>query len=586
MLPFLQRQLFYSLAGLFLFAGFVWLLFLFNGPESITKIGRIGYFETEGLQYFPVRQLPDSIFWVIRLGFPLTALLFGTTYLRFRKTASVNFAFTLFRWPGKIRNFVSAEINSLSKMQKTIAALTFVLLAAERTYYLFQFPIHTDEAASYLLFIRNGFFTTATFYPIPNNHLLQNLLAVPLTWIFQEPFWVLRLPPFLLSLLLTLVCFFALKRLSGFTIAYLATGLFSFGWFTLFLATQGRGYILLTLLTVLAFSCSLQALRARRAGYWSGFSFISALGFYTVPTFLYPFAATLLFCAAWLLFQKKWYHLMPLIGATFFALAGTGVLYTPLLLVSGKETLFNNKYVQALTPTQFTVGLGLYLKEAQGSLLGDKSGIGMWSFLISTGLLLVMLIFRNRPFLKKLLPRQAVSLIGFSLMVSVAVYFLLRMQLLLPPPRVLFFKSFSDFLGLALVLAVPAKLLFRNQNLLAVFLFIGVLTFAGTQLKATEFFLKDYPQPYYNFPALVKQVRESGAEKVYLDEPFYQLFLQYEYARFEKEVQIDTKKVRQVTYDFLILEHGKPFPKPLADSLYQQVYADELVKAYRLKQAW
>jgi hypothetical protein len=179
------------------------------------------------------------------------------------------------------------------------------------------------------------------------------------------------------------------------------------------------------------------------------------------------------------------------------------------------------------------------------------------------------------------LPKHSGWLIGLSLAASLVVYALLRFQLLLPPPRVLFFKSFFDYLGAALVIGWLLKVLLRNIKLRAFAVFAGVLVFAGFQAQATEFFLKDYPQPYYNFPALVKQIQANGARKVYVEEPFYQLFLEYEYARFGRKVQIEnTVPATGEKYDYVVLELEKKFPENIPDSLYREVYKDELVRAF------
>ncbi|MFC5269501.1 hypothetical protein [Adhaeribacter terreus] len=581
MLSSLRQQFFFSLIFLLLCGGFVWLLFLFHNPEDVAVLGEITYFEPGQKVTLPVQVVSQTTFNLIRIAYPVLCILFGAILLAFFQDELIALPQKAGRLSKKVFLIIQQEINSLSTIEKIIAGLTFLLIIAERLYYLFQFPIHTDEAATYFLFIQNGIFATATFYPIPNNHLLQNLLAWTLTSLFSEPFWILRLPPLLLSLLLTFSGFLFIKRFSDFTTAYLAAGLFGFGCFTLFLATQGRGYILLTLLAVLAFGSIIRALQTGKAFYWTIFSMLSALGFYTVPTFLYPFAVCVFVAGIYILLQKKWQQIPKMVLAGFTALAGTLILYAPLLLVSGFDALFGNKYLRQLTPEQFSEQLPLYLREGQGFLMGGKFGGGILFFYFSMSALLLLFLFRNRPWLKKYLPKQSNWLIGFALAASVVVYGFMRAQLLLPPPRVLFFKSFFDYLGAALVIGFLLKFLVRNLQLRAVAMFFGALIFAGFQVSAAEFFLKDYPQPYYNFPALVMQIQQSNAKKVYVEEPFYQLFLEYEYARFGKKVQIDnvvTDKTEK--YDYVVIELQKKFPETIADSLYREVYKDELVRAF------
>ena len=101
-----------------------------------------------------------------------------------------------------------------------------------------------------------------------------------------------------------------------------------------------------------------------------------------------------------------------------------------------------------------------------------------------------------------------------------------------------------------------------------------------------EKFQNEYPQPYYTSPALNQQIRESGAKRVFLEEPFYQLFLEYEFARFDQKVKIENQVPQPAPpYDFIVIEHARPFPKVIPGTLYEQVYQDDLVKAYRPKAA-
>src|SRR5688572_14149241 len=85
MLSSLRQQILYSIFGLLILAGFPWFLFLLNGPEDIKKLGEIGYFEGGQYQHFPVNQLSESFFNLIRFGYPTTALVFLTLSIAFFK---------------------------------------------------------------------------------------------------------------------------------------------------------------------------------------------------------------------------------------------------------------------------------------------------------------------------------------------------------------------------------------------------------------------------------------------------------------------------------------------------------------------
>ncbi len=587
MLFSLRQQVYYSFLGLLLFAAFPWLLFVIYGPGAIKALGEIYFFEAGSKMQFPVNYLSSEIFSAIRFGYPALVLVFSAFSLAFFK-AEIRQLPALIRlyFSGALR-FLRQELTNMSAMEKFLAGLTFLLIIVERGYYLFRYPVHTDEAASFFLFIQHGPFAITSFYPVPNNHLLQNLLAWPLTLLFREPFWVLRLPPLFFSLVLSFSGFLILKRFSGFLISYLAIALFSFGSLTLFLSTQGRGYVLLTLLAVMAMTLLFQALRTGRTGYWVALTLTAALGFFTVPTFAYPFAVSMAFGGLYLVFRQRRQQLPKLFCSAIFTIAIVAILYAPLLLISGKDALFNNRYLQPLTPEQFSQWFLNFLVEVQGLLAGGKFGYGIRVFLLSLPVLVLLFIFQNRPFIKKLMPRQANWLAGYVLLSNLVIYALLRFQLMHPPARVLYFKSFFDFLGIAIAVSVLLNLILRKPKWRLYIAFAGTLIFAGFQISAAEAFLKDYPRSYYNLSPLVQQIQQSNAKCVYIEEPFYQLFLNYEYARFGRKIRIENElRNLQPPFDYVVIEHYRPFPAGLSQELYELVYQDEVVKAYLLKSSW
>lgn len=580
----LRQQVFYSVCALLVLAFFPWLIFTIYGPAAIGNLGEIRYFEAGQAATFPVKRIGATAQNLIRFGFPALAGVWAVLCLAFFRPEVQKLPAAFRRLLLRSRLALNQELNAMGRREKILAGITFLLVLAERSYYALQYPIHTDEAASFLLFIRNGPLAIAGFYPIPNNHLLQNLLAWPLTFFFTDPFWVLRLPPLLFSLLLTFSGFLILKRFSHFLVAYLATALFSFGSLTLFLATQGRGYTLLTLLAVWAMALLFKALQTRKGSYWALFSLVSSLGFFTVPVFAYPFAACLAFAGLFLVFRLRFTALLQVAFAALIALAGAALLYLPLFLISGPEALLANKYLAALTPEAFSQQFPVFFREVQGELVGGKFGNGILAFQAGVILLALTFTLQKHSVFRKYLVNKTTWLAGFCLLLTAVIYGMLRYQLVLPPPRVLFFKSFFDYTILALVLAVALQLLFQNQKLRQWLAFGGVLVFAGFQLQATEFFLKDYPQPYYTSPALNKLIKESGARQVYVAEPFYQLFLAYEYARSGQEIRIENQvPAGGGAFDFVVLEHTKELPPGLNLTAYEKIYDDVLVKAYRRK---
>ena len=104
-----------------------------------------------------------------------------------------------------------------------------LLLVVIRSWYLLNYPLGTDEVASYDYFVREGPLAITSFYPIPNNHIFFNLLAWPLAEAGLSPRLVMRLPTLLLGTVGTVAAYALLARLLGARLATLVTGLVNLG---------------------------------------------------------------------------------------------------------------------------------------------------------------------------------------------------------------------------------------------------------------------------------------------------------------------------------------------------------------------
>ena len=80
MLSSLRLQLFLSLIFLLLCGAFVWLLFLFHGPDDVAALGKITYFELGQKATFPVQAVSKTTFNLIRITFPVLCILFGAIF--------------------------------------------------------------------------------------------------------------------------------------------------------------------------------------------------------------------------------------------------------------------------------------------------------------------------------------------------------------------------------------------------------------------------------------------------------------------------------------------------------------------------
>ena len=108
---------------------------------------------------------------------------------------------------------------------KIISTGLVTVLLAVRGWYLLNYPLGTDEVASYNYFVREGLVAITSYYPIPNNHIFYNLLAWPLAQAGLSPRLVMRLPTLLLGTFGTIAGYVLLARLTGLRLATLIMGL-------------------------------------------------------------------------------------------------------------------------------------------------------------------------------------------------------------------------------------------------------------------------------------------------------------------------------------------------------------------------
>ena len=241
--------------------------------------------------------------------------------------------------------------------QRRGALAGLLALTALRLYYSLTLQAY-DDATTYELFVRASFLAANAAYPLPNNHLLSSTLD----WLFYQVhpgfWWSTRLPVLLASTGATALWFLALLRRSTFRVAALAVGLFSVLLESLYYAAVGRGYWLLVGLGAGTFFATL-ALRARTPGRQRVAALTlgasGVLGLYAVPTHLLLLAPAYGWWALGVAGRRagRARALAALLGLGALTALATGLLYAPLLLVSGPDLLLHHRYVAPLAPAEF-----------------------------------------------------------------------------------------------------------------------------------------------------------------------------------------------------------------------------------------
>ena len=224
-----------------------------------------------------------------------------------------------------------------------LAAITLMGAAARLAW--ITSPIRLDEAISFMNFSRLGAVYTVTHYHT-NSHTLNSLLMVLSTSLFGESEIALRLPAFLCGLAVIPLVYAVVRGAAGSPAALLAAalvaaapGMVEFG----FLA---RGYSI----QIMLFLLLLLAVRrmARQGGAWAalGVALLPVALMYTMLSSLYPVAVA----AAWgteRAWRERGARAAVAVFAAFVVAAGiTGLLFAPMLFVSGLAAITGNYYVQ------------------------------------------------------------------------------------------------------------------------------------------------------------------------------------------------------------------------------------------------
>jgi 4-amino-4-deoxy-L-arabinose transferase-like glycosyltransferase len=210
-------------------------------------------------------------------------------------------------------------------------------------------PMRTDEAATFLYYASRPLTIGLSVYGSPNNHVLHTLLVHATYRLFGPAEWALRLPALLAGVALVPLAFLAARTL-GAGRGLLAAALVATWPLLVDYSTDARGYTLVcafTLVTLLA------ATRLRQRGETTSvllFAIAGALGLWTVPVMLYPFAML----TVWALASPHWRRALVAAG---LGVALAAIVYSPVLAVSGIEAMTNNPWVRPLPWSVFFAAL-------------------------------------------------------------------------------------------------------------------------------------------------------------------------------------------------------------------------------------
>jgi len=269
-----------------------------------------------------------------------------------------------------------------------------VLAALNRLPYLWR-PMGHDEAYTYIAFASRGLRIAITDYHLPNNHVFHTVLVSIATWLFGDSPAVVRLPVFIAGILIVPAIYILAKSFYSREIGLVSAAILASAPVLIDYSTNARGYMLLALFTVLLFTCGAYVVKNRNEVAWALLVLFASLGIYTNPTMIYPIAVLF----AWLLLEGIFGYADFSYGARFyrylvFAMASivfvSVLLYMPLVLYSGLDSLIGNNFIAPLRWSDFMQSVPVRIRntwdEWNRDLPGAVSWIGMTGLAISIAL--------------------------------------------------------------------------------------------------------------------------------------------------------------------------------------------------------
>lgn len=243
---------------------------------------------------------------------------------------------------------------SLLRLSRTecvsLAIISCLGLAARLM--LLNRSVEYDEAYTVMAFARSPFRFLISDYHVPNNHIFHSLLVrVALLLLGSQP-WQIRMPVLIAGMLLIPFVYWLGRALHGSDVGCLSAAIVAFLPHLVQRSVAARGYVIVALLTVMAFLLVCYLLRRRNLFAWSLLVMLCAIGFYTVPIMLFPFG----FLSLWMLMstlvlgespysRSAWIlHVVVFVIATVLV---TAILYSPVVLVSGFSRFFPSSGVLA-----------------------------------------------------------------------------------------------------------------------------------------------------------------------------------------------------------------------------------------------
>ena len=372
--------------------------------------------------------------------------------------------------------------------------------------YFIDNPIGYDEAYTFIKFSSKPFKFALADYHAPNNHILNSLLIGMAYRLIGNHLWIVRIPAFIASVLSVPMAFIAGRRFFKAHQALAASVILAVSQTFILNAVNGRGYSLIILFSLLLANLAGILVKEESRPALIAYAFTGALGFYTIPIFLYPMAGISLWVVVTYLteaesWQNRWRKLWIFIITCAASGVMTLILYSPVIIFgTGFESLVSNEIVKSQTWNSFVENFTTRSKNTWLNWMLYASPL--MNQVLGAGFLISLAFYRKLSNQK--LPMQLFLVLGAGVMIL--------LQKVASFPRVwgyleMFYLFFSAT-GLAWIVSKALARIWRKdigeKILSSVVLLIALVVFTNITIKtqnkqtlanranSSEFYMADY----------------------------------------------------------------------------------------------
>jgi len=319
-------------------------------------------------------------------------------------------------------------------------------------------PVQYDEAYTFIYYASKSLTTILANYSAPNNHIFHTLLVALAYHLLGASLWTLRLPAFLAGVLTVPAAYIAARRFFSQHQSLAAAAVLAVTPVLIEYSTNGRGYTLIILFSLLLANFAGILVKKQTISALVAYGLTAALGFFTIPIFLYPMAGISLWLFASYLTESG-SNQTRLRSLTVFlvtcALAGllTFLLYSPVIFFgTGLGSLVSNEIVESQTWPTFFGNLSPRLTNTAAFWMTGI--VPAFRVLLLAGFLISLFFYRK-------LSNQRLPLQVFLVL---AIAILMLAQRVVPLPRVWLFLDAFYILFAAAGLTWLAEIVLRGLS--------------------------------------------------------------------------------------------------------------------------